>query len=219
MKTYGWIFAWIWAVPVWGQVNTNQFGANKIEGGNQIAVGTYTEYENQPYLMEDWPKGYLKTTAGKWYTAEKLNYNVSTDRPEFQEGEKRFNPKLDLTAFTLGDTASGVYFQNGFPAIDQQTAKSFYQVLGKGSVRLLKYTKATLLDVTSFNSATKKKRFDFNEMYYVYRPDQKIIRVKKDKKSVLEALPEQAARIEEIASQRKLKLKNWEEIRQVLAEL
>ncbi len=219
MKTYGWIFAWIWTAPVWGQLNTNQFGTNQIEGGNQIAVGAYTEYENHPYLLEDWSKGYLKATTGKWYAAEKLNYNVSTNQPEFQQGEKRFSPKLDLAAFTLGDTASGVYFQNGFPAIDQQTAKSFYQVLSKGSVKLLKYTKATLLDVTSFNSATKKKRFDFNETYYVYRPDQKIIRVKKDKKSVLEALPEQATRIEEIAGQRKLRLKNWEEIRQVLAEL
>ncbi|SDM80512.1 hypothetical protein [Siphonobacter aquaeclarae] len=201
------------------QVNVNQFGPNKIEGSNQIAVGGYTQYENQPYVSEQWGQGFLRSTNGKWYLSDALNYNAYTGKPEFREGEKVYQSRFEVTAFVLGDTLSGKKYRAGFPAVDQQTPASFYEVLSDGSVKLVRYVKASLMDVTSFNSATKQKRFDFNESYYVVRPDQKIIRVKKDKKSLLEALPEQAARIEEIAASRKVKLKNWEEIRQVLAEL
>lgn len=200
-------------------VNVNQFGPNKIEGSNQIAVGGYTQYENQPYVSEQWGQGFLKGTNGKWYLSDALNYNAYTGKPEFREGEKVFQPRFDVTGFVLGDTLNGKKYRAGFPAVDQQTPATFYEVLADKSVKLLRYVKASLMDVTAFNSATKQRRFDFNESYYISRPDGKIVRVRKDKKSLIEALPEQAALIEEIAASRKVKLKNWEEIRQVVTEL
>ncbi len=219
MKTYALIAASLVTGSAWAQINPNQFGANQIENGNQIAVGTYTEYENQPYVFSDWKKGALLAADGKWYTVQKLNYNAYNDRPEYQELEKTYQPKFEVTSFVLGDTASGIKYRKGFAAIDNQTGKSFYQVLVDRQVKLLKYTKASLLDVTSFNSATKQKKFDLNTFYYLVRPDQSIVRVKKDKKSITEALPDQAARIEDIARARNLKMKSWEEIQQVLTEL
>lgn len=219
MKKYAFIIACLATQSLWAQVNTNQFGVNQIEGSNQIAVGTYTEYENQPYISSEWTKGALLAADGKWYAVQKLNFNAYNDRPEYQELEKTFQPRFEVKAFVIGDTASGIKYRKGFAAIDQQTPKSFYEVLVDRQVKLLKYTKASLLDVTSFNSATKQKKFDFNTMYYLVKPDQSIVRMKKDKKSILEALPDQAGRIEEIAKDRKLKMKNWEEIQQVLAAL
>ncbi|PKK38131.1 hypothetical protein BWI96_03375 [Siphonobacter sp. SORGH_AS_0500] len=219
MKKYALIFSCLITGTLSAQVNTNQFGTNQIEGSNQIAVGTYTEYENQPYVSADWSKGILLAADGKRYMVQKLNYNAYNDRPEYQEQEKTFQPRFEVKAFVLGDTITGAKYRKGFAAIDQQSPKSFYEVLVDRQVKLLKYTKANLLDVTSFNSATRQKKFDFNTMYYLVKPDQSIVRIKKDKKSILEALPEQAERIEEIAKERKSKMKSWEDIQQVLAEL
>lgn len=205
------------------QVNPNQMGINQIESGNQIVAGAYTNYENTPYVPADWLPGTLVTPTGQRYAVGLLRYNADLDQPEYQLGEQVFRPKFAVRQIVLGDSAkAGVRrFVNGFPAVDQQTPASFYELLHDGKTKLLKRTKAVLLDVTSYNSATKQKRFDFNETYYVARPGATPsgaapVRVKRDKKSLLEVFADRGAQVEEFLAREKLKLRSWDEVAKVL---
>jgi hypothetical protein len=202
------------------QVNTNQFGVNQVEQGNQIAVGAYTDYENTPFVpVGDWLPGVLVTPTGQRYAVTLLHYNADLDQPEYQLGERVFRPKFAVRRFVLGDstTADARRFINGFPAVDQQTPASFYEVLHDGKTKLLKRIKATLLDVTGYNSATKQKRFDFNESYYLVKPGAAPIRLKRDKKSLLDALGDRAADLEAFVSREKLRFRDWDDVKKTLA--
>ncbi len=202
------------------QVNTNQLGMNKIQEGNLIATGAYTAYENTPFVpATDWLPGVLITPTGQRYAVTLLHYNADLDQPEYQLGEQVFRPKFAVRQFVLGDSAraDARWFRNGFPATEQQTPTSFYEILYDGKTKLLKRTKATLLDVTGYNSATKQKRFDFNESYYLTRPGAALVRVKRDKKSVLEALSDRTADVEAFISREKLRFRDWDDVKKTLA--
>lgn len=200
------------------QVNTNQLGVNQVESGNLITTGAYTNYENTPYIPTDWLPGTLVTPTGQQYAVNLLHYNADLDQAEYQIGEQVFRPRFAVRQIVLGDStsASARRFRNGFPAVDYQTPASFYEVLHDGKTKLLKRTKAVQLDVTGYNSATKQKRFDFNETYYLARIGNTPVRVKRDKKSLLESLADRGAQVEEFISRGKLKFRNWDEVGKVL---
>lgn len=200
------------------QVNPNQMGINQIESGNQIVAGAYTNYENTPYVPADWVPGTLVTPTGQRYAVALLRYNADLDQPEYQLGEQVFRPKFAVRRFVLGDStkADARRFSNGFPAVDQQTPASFYEILHDGKTDLLKRTKAVLLDVTGYNSATKQKRFDFTETCYLVRTGTTPVRVKRDKKSLLEVLADRGAQVDEFISREKLKFRTWDDVAKVL---
>jgi len=200
------------------QVNVNRLGNNQIQSGNLIATGAYTNYENQPFIPQESVVGTLQTTTGKIYDAIALRYNAERDLPEFQLGENVYRVSFPVREFILGDSTrpEAQRFRNGFAAVDNQTPASFYEVLYAGKSSLLKRTKAALLDVTSYNSATKQKRFDFNESYYVARPGAALVRVKRDKRSLLEALADKAPQVEAYLTREKLRLRDWADVAKVL---
>ncbi len=200
------------------QVNVNQLGNNQVESGNLIATGAYTNYENQPFIPEEWIGGTLQTTTGKIYSAIALRYNAERDLPEFQLSENVYRVSFPVREFILGDSTrpAARRFRNGFAAVDEQTPASFYEVLYTGKSSLLKRTKASLLDVTSYNSATKHKRFDFNQSYYVARPGVAPVRVKREKRSLLEALSDKAPQVEAYLTSEKLRLRDWADVGKVL---
>lgn len=204
--------------PALAQVNPNLLGQNQIQSGNMIATGSYTSYENEPFLPQEWRKGTVRATDGKVYAIERLRYNAHEDRPEYEIDGKSFTFTLPIAGFALEDGKGQLLrFQNGFRPIDQQRERSFYEVLHDGKTKLLRYRKATLLDVTQYNSATKQKRFDFSEQYYVVRPDGTPVRVKRDKKSLLDALSDKGPQLEAFISQNKLKFRDWADAQQLLA--
>lgn len=204
--------------PARAQVNPNQMGVNQIESGNQIVAGAYTNYENTPYVPADWVPGVLVTPTGQRYAVNLLRYNADLDQPEYQLGEQVFRPKFTVRRFVLGDStaADARRFSNGFAAVDQQTDASFYEILHDGKTKLLRRTKAVLLDVTGYNSATKQKRFDFTETHYLARPGGTPVRVKRDKKSLLEALADRGAAVDEFIAREKLKFRTWDDVGKVL---
>jgi hypothetical protein len=198
------------------QVNVNQLGQNQVESGNLIATGSYTAYENTPFFPTDWRTGTVKTTNGKQYAVDQMRYNAYEDRPEYELNGKIYAFVQPVAEFTLKEGA-GVVFRNGFRPVDQQRERSFYEILHDGKIKLLRYRKANLLDVTQYNSATKQKRFDFSETYYLARPEAAPVRLKRDKKSVLDALNDKTAELETFISQDKLKFRDWDDVRKLLS--
>lgn len=212
------LFALFPFTSAWAQVNPNQMGINQIESGNQIVAGAYTNYENTPYLPTDWVPGTFVTPTGQRYAVNLLRYNADLDQPEYQLGEQVFRPRFAVRRFILGDStqADARRFANGFLAVDQQTPASFYEIMHEGKTKLLKRTKAVLLDVTGYNSATKQKRFDFTETYYLARNGTTPVRVKRDKKSLLEVLADRGPLVDDYISREKLKFRSWDDVAKVL---
>lgn len=211
--------ALLWSVlPARAQVNPNLVGQNQIQSGNLIATGSYTSYENAPFVPAEWQKGTVKAENAKQYAVDRMRYNAYEDRPEYEIDGKTYTFTMPIVEFTLEDgQGQTLRFRNGFRPVDQQQERSFYEVRHDGKAQLLRYRKASLLDVTQYNSATKQKRFDFSDSYYVVRPGQAPLRVKRDKKSLLDALSDKAPQLETFISQNKLKFRDWEDAQKLLA--
>ena len=110
-------------------------------------------------------------------------------------------------------------FKKGFPAIDRQNDGTFYEIAFEGKFKLLKYFKAHKFDVSGYNSATKTMKFDINETLYLLKSDNTIVKVKKDKKSLLEALGKDESAVKDWWSKEKPNLKNETDLKAFLAYL
>ncbi|WP_091149421.1 hypothetical protein [Mucilaginibacter pineti] len=147
--------------------------SNDIEGKPYMEKSD-TEIEGNPYLIPDWVIGSVVLGNGKTGTL-KLRYNIAKDELSFE------NPKdtsslnfIDVVkSFTLNpfkideSNLLPLVFDSGFPAIDNQTTATYYQVIGGGKVKLLKHYKKKIEISKAFNSATSTQTFVLADSYYL----------------------------------------------------
>jgi hypothetical protein len=217
MKRLGTLVGCLMALASHAQVNPNLLGNNQVESGNLIASGSYTAYENTPFIPTDWSKGSVTGTSGKAYEIERIRYNAFEGRPEYEWKGQTYTFSIAVMEFALDVNGTPTVFRSGFKPVDGQTERSFYEVRHDGKTKLLRYRTAKLMDVTQYNSATKQKRFDFPESYYLARPDGTLVRLKRDKKSLLDALPDRAPQLESFITAQKLRFRDWDDVAKVLA--
>ncbi|MDI9879383.1 hypothetical protein [Flectobacillus longus] len=156
--------------------------------GRIIFDGQAVEAEGTVFVPQEFTKGYV-IQNGKKLDIAKVRLNTYDNRLEYQEGDLVKLFTLPVTEYGFDGEDGGVrLFKRGFPKVDRQNEDTYYEVLYDGKYKLLKYYKAHKLDVTSYNSATKMVKFEIGETLYILRPDNSVHKIKKDKKSVLEAL-------------------------------
>ncbi|WP_428655136.1 hypothetical protein [Runella sp.] len=180
--------------------------------GRPIFENGYTEIEGSPYLNDAWSTGNVKAkNNGKTYELAKMRYDLYKDELEYEENQKPYRFSTEITEFSTND---GV-FRSGFPAIESMTARNFYQVLYDGNVKLLKRNTVRIQLEKLYSSATQTKRFMKESALYLFK-NGTIIRLKKDKKSLLEALGDKQTQLETFINDEKLKLSKEEDILRVI---
>lgn len=178
----------------------------------------YTDIKGHPYLFENWTEGTVKLTNGKSYTSVQLKYNLLRDELFFKDikTEQLLAFVIPVVEFKLNDTQKGsLLFKSGYKAIDNNTEKSYYQVLFDGGTQLLKRTSKKINEEKPFNSASTIKSFEVLTFYYISN-NNTLIKIRKDKKSVLAALPNQSAALENYIQEKSLNLKNEEDLIQLI---
>ncbi len=170
--------------------------------GKAYTEQSYTDVDGSPYLTTNWFAGTVQLANGKNVNA-KLKYDLLKDELLFQ------NPK-DSVPMVFVDPVKGftfnlfkidesnlvpLVFSNGYPAADNQTPVSFYQVIADGKVKLLKYYHKIIRTDQAFNSASATKTFVLIDFYYLLAGN-KIVRIKPGKKVLLAMLNDKADKIE-----------------------
>lgn len=180
--------------------------------GRPIFENGYTEIEGSPYLNDTWSRGTVRAKHnGKTYELTKMRYDAYKDELEYEENQKPYRFGSEITEFVTND---GI-FRNGFPIYESLTARSFYQILYDGKVKLLKRTTARVQTEKLYSSATQTKRFIKEESLYLFK-NGILTRLKKDKKSLLEALGEKQDELDAFIKDQKLKLSKEEDILRVI---
>ena len=168
--------------------------------------------KGSPYLFEGWAKGSVVLEDGKSYNDLGLMYDVLADRVIFKSDIGKMQAfTVRVKEFTI-DTDKGQHtFRSGFPAIDGGSDRSYYQVLAEGNTKLLKRTTKQITEAIEPGAITMSKKLQDNIKYYVLI-DNKIVRVKKDKKAILALLKNKSAELENYISSNKLNFKNEDDI-------
>jgi hypothetical protein len=182
-------------------------------------IGTnYTDIKGHPYLFENWTEGTVKLTNGKSYTSVQLKYNLLRDELFFKDikTEQLLAFVIPVVEFKLNEKEQGSsLYRNGYKAINENTEKSYYQVLFDGGTQLLKRTSKKINEEKPFNSASTIKSFEVLTFYYISN-NNTLIKIRKDKKSVLTALANQSAALEKYIQEKSLNLKNEEDLIQLI---
>lgn len=161
--------------------------------GEPISTRTYVDIIGSPYLPSDWQEGLIVLKTGQKYDNIPIRYNMYDDNVEYrQNGEAFFFKKGSVKEFSFrkkeGNTDKIQLFRCGFENTNKNTGNSYYEVLYDGKYKLLKDYSISILEVKAYNSAVVEKRFETEELLYVTSSAGVPLRIKKNKKSLLETI-------------------------------
>jgi len=147
------------------------------------------DVEGSEFLYEKWLPTIVKNTKGNEFKDVMVKYNLLEDIPYFLgKADQPMSFTVPLAEFTIRKENGELQkFKSGFPAIDKYNELTFYEVLVDGNAKLLKKTSKKITENRAYNSATTVKQIVDNISYFIAE-DNKILSVKKDKKSILSAL-------------------------------
>ena len=120
----------------------------------------------------------------------------------------------------VGQDTATAHYRCAYPAVNANTPETFYEVVVDANIQLL-WCRAKSTQLYKDASAPEQRRNTEKEQWYVYLPEGegKMVKIKKDKNSVMAALPQYADRIETIIKDKGLRLKEPEDFIRLFALL
>ncbi|MDB5230710.1 MAG: hypothetical protein JWN76_1515 [Chitinophagaceae bacterium] len=150
----------------------------------------------------------VKTKTGNLYKDIQGRIDLIKNEFIFSVGNKELICTLPVEEVLFdgcSNSADPVLFRTGYPSIDQQNAKTYYQVLCEGRISLLKNYKVAWRDDKPFNSGTITRIFTTREILYLYM-DGKIFKLEKNRSNLVDILASLNAH--SFIAREKLNLKN-----------
>lgn len=173
--------------------------------GRVITEQSYTDVIGSPFLNDAFVNGNVILTNGVKFQSVALKYSSYNDELFFKnpKDESLLSFVVPVKSFEL----LGQMYINGFPAIDNFTENSFYELIANSSVKLLLKNYKTILENKAYNSASTEKKFEDNKIYYVFK-DGKMKRFKPSKKDLMETFADKSSEIDVFLKKEKVDFKN-----------
>ncbi len=167
----------------------------------------YVDIKGSPYLNDDWSVGIVKMASGSTYKDMSLKFDQISGDLIFKNREGKTMGFADrVNEFRLADKNNvSRLFRSGYKPADANSENSFYEVLYDGGTVLLKDPKKNIVEHRSYNSSTAVKSIVETPAYYLQINGQ-LVKIKKDKKSILSALGN-PAQLDKYIQDNKLNLK------------
>ena len=195
------------------------------ESGDALSSGDGYLIKGTIFFHDDMHKGFITLQDGRSAKDVMIRYNLYNH--EINYIEDKIEMILDASApvhefgynYTVDDDTKAVLFRAGFPALGKNNSKTFYQVIVDKDIALLKFTSKKILEERTTLGALQKVIIDTDSWYIYSTTDKTIAEIKRNKSSLMEALPQYAARINTIVDTKKLRLKSDGDWYVLLSEL
>lgn len=162
--------------------------------GKPLIPNKYAEVKGDVYFYENWSKGYVKSADGKRNDSYTLKYDEIEDVPIYLSEEETYTFVDRIIEFNLTNKEGiQIIFRNGFKPTSKTTDKSYFQVVYDGDIKFLKKNIKNIIEDREYNSATTVKKITTSPFYFLVDQSQKITQVRRDTKSILEALDKNEA--------------------------
>jgi hypothetical protein len=182
--------------------------------GRPIQAKHYTNIIGSPFLSDNWATGSVKMTSGIMYEGMQLMYDQLEDQLLFrnQAGQTQLfaDPVLEFSILER-------VFRKGYTPVDGAAPTAFYEVLADGRTQLLKRTSKKVFEDLPYGSSTKVKTIQENDNYYISQSGSVLIKIKKDKKTLLAVLDDQKPKLEAYTKSERLDLKKEADMVKLLA--
>lgn len=199
----------------WGQ----QIFLSDVNG--RAFENKYADVSGSAYLYPNFKFASIVLKDGRTYNNVQARLNLVEHEVNFiaSNGEQGYIGKGMVTSILFNDTTKegikSVFFQTGLPAIDNQTAIHFYQVIVFGKLSLLKSINKNIEERLNELSGEKSKEFAQRENLYVLN-EGSLKRVKKDADFFINTMANQKEAINQYIRSNKLNFKNEEHLKKLV---
>lgn len=202
----------------------------------RLNMGTYTtssfdsRYEGlkgSPFFISEWISGQMAFVDGKVFNEVPLKYNAYTKElmMKRQSGDSLIVFPYQVQSFTINDPVTKANFtfkrypKAQTPKYDMRDV--YFLVLYEGKTSLLKLVKKNLKKADYKDPYSNDIRYDTYEdanEYYLLKTDGSLSKIKKSKKSVLEALSDKEIAIKALLEQEKIEMKTERDLVRVVVK-
>lgn len=185
--------------------------------GTQYVVKDLDGINGSVFLYDDWQKGEVTLQDGHTYKDLDLKYDAYKDKVYYKNDDgATLIFIVPVKSFIISSPeGEPVNFDSGYTHVPDYSETSFFVPLNKGKVQVIKKVYKTIDERLEFPVTTPIKSFAAAEKYYLVTPD-KIVPLKKDKKSLLAALGNKQAEVEKYIKQNNLNVKEDADLGKVL---
>ena len=167
------------------------------------------EINGSPFLSPEYRQGSVELGQGRIVNNVPVKFNVMNNAMMvMKNGEELKLEFFELVSYdeSANDGSSKHFiFKAGYPEIDGHNDNTIYQVLSMGpKVHLLKFISQKVEDANTLGDYSRREIIT-TEQLYIYVPGSGIKKIKKDKQSLVDALPAFSSKITELAGAKKLK--------------
>lgn len=181
--------------------------------GRPLYANLHGDVQGEPLLFKDWTLATVHLENGDRLKNVKVKYDLIDDLLIFTDKKDQlFYFRHKVKEFWLHpEGEADMHFKAGYPAFDGQTGDNFYQVVVNGSIPLLKSRKKTVQESQVYGGTTTQRLLHDVETWMVYN-EGKLIKIRKNKNSILEAVDKDSAVLNELFSKNKYNLRKDEDL-------
>jgi hypothetical protein len=137
------------------------------------------EVKGSPYLNDLWASGQIFTEDNKKLDVERMRFNILLNRVEYDVNGRVYELVSPCHVFMIylptDDASVRMHmFRKGFPPIDKQNSKTYYEVVYNGKVKLLRLYQIRVTEHAEPLSLTSIRRYGKVSSLYVYHPEKNI---------------------------------------------
>jgi hypothetical protein len=201
--------------------NDLQHKINLYNVNGKPFLNSYVDVAGTPFFLVAWKYGKIKINDSTVFTNIQLRLNLQNQEVHFRKPD---NSELVIEPgavkqITLLDSTGKIpvsyTFQCGFPAIDNQNAKNFYQILCSGKIKLLMASRKSIYESKDVFSGEVRKEFREYDDYYFFFQD-KLQRIKKEKTYVLSFMKDKNAEMEKFIDTNRISFRSSDDIKKLV---
>lgn len=184
--------------------------------GTPLPMGREFNIEGSPFYSNDYCKADIKIANGKSYEGVLIKLNLQDNSVYFKMADQKemvATVPVQYIMFTGGCGSAGAQkvFQSGFPEIDGQSEKNFYEVLSGGNILLLKHQAVTYRDNTPYGSTAIVRMYEKKMTYYAYSPAKGILKLN-DSDAAVKILANHAKEVKNFIATNNIRMKKEEDL-------
>ena len=192
------------------------YGQNGLEDAAALKDERSGAYGN-PYLLKEWSDGVIRFTSGRVVNQFKLKFDCVKNQLLLQFDGSTFAAESKVKEFTLykgGKKKDSLLFRKGYPAVQNCTVETYYQVLFEGKIALLKLYVKNIIESKQAIPATTTRRLEDVETFYLLKEGTMIL-LPQDKNDLPKSFPDKSDLLSKFIAEQQLRMRTSEDFIQV----
>jgi hypothetical protein len=175
--------------------------------GRQVNMAPAADVEGTAYIVDAWQPGTVLLKNGTLIKDVQLKFDLYLNKLYFQRDGLVFEFADTVRDFYLqysDQKTAGLVYRSNYPETGKNNTLTFYELLVDGKISLLKHRYKLLMETKDIDMRVRKK-YEDKQQYYAALPGNRIVKIKRDRKALMEAMPEYAEKISRISGKQNLK--------------